>query len=124
MKSKAMQMICRLLIITMMSLSFQAAHAGMIGVDRAVAASGSAQADRDAVLRLLSRTEVSSQFQSMGLEPQTAKDRVAAMTDEEVRALAGKLQSLPAGASGDWGWGLAVVILIAAAIYFIWGYKK
>jgi len=118
MKSKAMQLICRLLIITVMSLSFQAAHAGMIGVDQVVSASAS-QADRDAVLRVISRSEVSSQLQSMGLDPRAAKDRVAAMTDEEVHSLAGKLQSLPAGAD-DWWW-ILVVILIAVGVYYIWG---
>lgn len=123
MKSKLMQLICRLLVISVMSLSFQAAHAGMIGVDQVIASS-TAHADRDAVLRVLSRSEVSSQLQSLGLDAKTAAERVAAMTDEEVHSLAGKLESLPAGASGsDWGW-VAAVIIIAAAIYFIWGWKK
>lgn len=124
MKSKAMLFICRLLILTVMSLSFQAANAGMIGVDQVIASS-TARADRDAVLRVLSRTEVSSQLQTLGLDARTASERVAAMTDQEVHALAGKLESLPAGANGgDWGWGLLVVILIAAAIYYVWGWKK
>lgn len=122
MKSKAMLLICRLLIISVMSLSFQAANAGMIGVDQVISAS-SAHADRDAVLRVLSRSEVASQLQSMGLDARTASERVAAMTDQEVHSLAGKLESLPAGANGDWGW-VAAVIIIAAAIYFIWGWKK
>lgn len=123
MKYKTMLWLCRILIISVMSLSFQSARAGMIGTDQVISASA-AQADRDAVVRLMSRSEVSSQFQSLGIDPQAAKERVAAMTDEEVHSLAGKLSSLPAGASGDWGWGLAVVIIIAAAIYFIWGWKK
>jgi hypothetical protein len=122
MKSKVMQILCRLLVISMMSLSFQAAHAGMIGTDQVIAA-GTAQADRDAVLRVLGRAEVSSQLQSLGIDSGTARDRVAAMTDEEVRALNGKLQTLPAGANGDWGW-LAVVIIIGAVIWFVWGWKK
>lgn len=117
---KAMQLICRLLIVTVMSLSFQAAHAGMIGVDQVVSASAS-QADRDAVVSFLSRAEVSSKLQSMGLDLQTAKDRVAAMTDEEVHSLAGKLESLPAGANSDWVWWLLLVILIGVAIYYWWG---
>jgi len=118
MKSKVVQMICRLLIISMISLSFQAAHAGMIGVDKALSA-GSSQADRDTVLRTLSRADVSSQLQSMGLDPRTAADRVAAMTDQEVHSLAGKLETLPAGAD-DWWWILGVII-IGVAVYYIWG---
>ncbi|HZX30000.1 MAG TPA: PA2779 family protein [Rhodocyclaceae bacterium] len=123
MKSKAMLFLCRLLVLTVMSLSFQAANAGMIGVDQVIASS-TANADREAVLRVLGRTEVSSQLQSLGLDAKTASERVAAMTDQEVHSLAGKLESLPAGASSDWGWGLLAVILIAAAIYYVWGWKK
>lgn len=122
MKSRFFQMLCRLLVVTMLSLSFQAAHAGMIGADQ-VSAAGSAQADREAVLRILSRSEVSSQFQSLGMDAKTATERVAAMTDEEVRTLNGKLQSLPAGANGDWGW-LVAVIVIGAIVWFFWGWKS
>lgn len=123
MKSQAMPMICRLLVVSMTFLSVHSAHAGMIGVDQAMAGSGG-QAEREAVLRLMSRSEVSSQFQSLGLDVQTARERVAAMTDEEVRNLAGKLETLPAGASSDWGWGLAAVIVVAAVIYYFYGWKK
>lgn len=124
MKSKVMLLICRILIVSVMSLSFQAAHAGMIGVDRVIASSSSAQAERDAVLRLMSRTEVSNQLQTLGIDARTAAERVAAMTDDEVRSLAGKLESLPAGANGDEGWWILAVILIAAAIWYFYGWKK
>ncbi|MBS1190180.1 MAG: hypothetical protein H6R10_1972 [Rhodocyclaceae bacterium] len=124
MKSNAMLFICRLLIATMTFLAVQSAHAGMIGTSQAISAS-SGQVDRDALLRAMGRSEVSSQLQTMGIDPQTAQDRVAAMTDEEVHSLAGKLNTLPAGANGeDWGWALAAVIVIAVLIYYNYGWKK
>jgi folylpolyglutamate synthase/dihydropteroate synthase len=117
MKSETMKMICRFLIVALMMLPFQAVQASMIGTDHAAAAA-SAQVDRDAVLNLISRTEVAGQLQSMGLDPQTALDRVGAMTDQEVHALAGRVETEPAGAKTKSGWVWAAVIIIAVVIYF------
>jgi len=55
----------------------------------------------------------------MGVDLQTAKDRVATMTDQEVRTLAGNLDSLPAGAANN-GWAWAVVIVLAVWIIYRW----
>lgn len=114
----ATRMICRFLILVMAMLPFQTVQAGMIGTDQ-VASAMSAQADRASVLSLMSRSDVASQLQALGLDPQVAKDRVAAMTDEEVRSLAGKLDSLPAGARSN-GWAWAAVIIIAIVIWYNW----
>ena len=105
--------LCSLLIVLMAWTPFQMAYAGVISTDQAVAAS--AQADRAAVLSVISRSDVSSQLQALGLDAATAKDRVAALTDEEVRSLNGQLQALPAG--GD-GWVIAAVILIGVLIWY------
>ncbi len=102
----------------MFMLPFQAVQAGMIGTDRVAASAGNAAADRDTVLSALNRSDVARQLQSMGLDQKTAKDRVAAMTDQEVHALAGKINSLPAGAYS--GWAVVVVIAIAIWIYYAW----
>ncbi|MDO8595902.1 MAG: PA2779 family protein, partial [Sulfuricaulis sp.] len=117
MKSATMRMICRILIVSLMLLPFQAVQAGMIGTDR-VAALASAQADRATVLSFASRSDVAGQLQGLGLDPANAKDRVAAMTDQEVRSLAGNLNSLPAGADSGLTW--AVVIVLAIVLYFYW----
>lgn len=118
MKNATLKMISRILMVTMMLLSFQTAQAIMIGTDQVVAAAN-AQGDRAAVLNMLSRSEVSSQLQSLGLDPKTAQDRVAAMTDQEVSALAGKINSMPAGAISN-GWGWAIAIVIAIVIFYNW----
>lgn len=117
MKFSTIRMVCHLLVVSMLLMPFQAIHAGMIGANEATVAA-SAQADRASVLSVMNRSDVASQLQTLGLDPQTAKDRVAAMTDEEVRSLAGKLDSLPAGALSNWGW--AAVVLIAIVIWYNW----
>lgn len=109
------QIICRLLIVLMAWTPYQIAQAGMIGTDQVVAQAS--QADRGAVLNFVSRGDVTSQLQAMGLDPATAKDRVAAMTDEEVRYVAGKIQSMPAGADAG---GLLLLIIIVALIWWAW----
>ena len=117
MKFAAIRMICRFLVVSMMLLPFQTIQAGMIGTDQ-MASVASAQTDRASVLNLMSRSDVASQLQTLGLDPKVAQDRVAAMTDDEVRALAGKLDSIPAGASNGWAW--AAVIIIAIVIWYNW----
>jgi hypothetical protein len=111
----ARKTLSRLLIALMIWMPYQMAQAGMIGTDQA--ATTSSQADRNAVLSFVTRADVAGQLQSMGLDAATAKDRVAAMTDQEVSYLAGQIESLPAGADA---WGVVLLILIIAAIWWVW----
>lgn len=104
--------LCRLLIVLMAWMPFQFAHAGIISTDQAIGAA----AERAAVLNVLQRSDVSSQLQTLGVDPSTAQDRVASLTDEEVRSLNDKLQALPAG--GTSGWAIAAVILIIGLIWY------
>ena len=109
--------ICRLLVALMIWTPYQIATAGMIGTDQVVAPSP--QADRSTVISFLNRSDVQSQLQSMGIDPATAKNRVAAMTDTEVNQLAGRIHAMPAGADISWG-GVLLLILIAAAVWWFW----
>jgi hypothetical protein len=111
------RILCRLLIVLMAWTPFQIAQAGMIGTDQVV--QSSSQAERNTVTQFLSRGDVQSQLQSFGLDPATAKDRVAAMTDDEVRYLAGRIGSEPAGAMSDAG-AVLLVIIIIAVIWWAW----
>jgi hypothetical protein len=108
------KMTCQGLVVSMLALSLQTAGAGMIGADQA--APGAAQADRTLVMSVLSRADTASQLQSLGIDPQAAHDRVAAMSDQEVSQLAGDIRTAPAGADG--GTALAVVVIAAAVWYF------
>jgi hypothetical protein len=118
MTSKCFAKVCRALILSLLVFSFQSATAGMIGTDR-VTGAGSAQAERSHIGSLLEREDVARQLQSFGVDLKTAQERVAMLTDEEARSLAGKLDSVPAGAGGEW-W-IAVAIIIVAVTWWYWG---
>jgi len=114
MTSKIKKATCCALVASMLALPMHTASAGMIGAEQAAAQA--AQLDRSAVLGALSRAETVAQLQQYGVDPQAARDRVAAMSDQEVHALAHDVQTAPAGALSTWGW--VAVIAIAAAIWY------
>jgi hypothetical protein len=70
------------------------ANADLVGTDEAVAA---AQSGEDRERASIGRPEVVKQLQEAGVPPGEAEARVRAMSDEEVRTIAGKLEALPAG---------------------------
>lgn len=83
-----------LMFLSMGPLS--AAHAAMISTENVIGQSQAAD-DRDRVLVLLAREDVRAQMESMGVNPNTAADRVAGLSDSEVRQIVNKLDELPAG---------------------------
>lgn len=105
---------CRVLAVSVLALSFQTANAGLIGADQAAA--GSTSSERALVLGSLDRAEVVAQLQSAGIDPLAARERIRAMSDQEVHALAQDIQAAPAGGTGTWGW--VAVVLIAALIWY------
>jgi len=109
--------ICRLLIALMVWMPYQIATAGMIGTDQVV--TSSPQVDRTTVLNFLNRSDVAGQLQTFGIDPSTAKDRVAAMSDQEVQSLAGQISAMPAGGISH-GAALLLIIIIAAAVWWFW----
>ena len=110
-------LLVRLLVVLMAWTPFQMAQAGMIGTDRAVVSQSSLE--RAALASLVSRADVASQLQSLGIDQSSAQQRIAAMSDEEVRSLQGKIDSVPAGASS--GTTLVVIIIIVALIWWAMG---
>jgi len=103
-------------MVLMIWSPMQLAQAGMIGTDQV--ASVASQADRVTVLQFVGRAEVTSQLQSLGVDPATVKDRVAAMTDQEVQSVAGKIQSMPAGADST---GVVILLLVVAVVvWWVW----
>ena len=114
MTSIAKIFLCRFLAIAVMMLPFQTGQASMIGADQAVAAA-SVQLDREVVVSFLNRSQTVEQLQALGVDPQSARDRVAAMTDDEVGALAGKVKEAPAGGVV----GLLIVVLLVVLIIYV-----
>jgi hypothetical protein len=121
MKTVWARMFCRLLVALMIWTPYQIATAGMIGTDQVVTTTTSAQADRDAVASFLNRGDVQRQLQSYGIDPKSAGERIAALSDSEVRSLAGQIQNAPAGAdSGDVVVGILIVAAIAVVVWYLW----
>ena len=108
------RLITSLLIVLMAWSPFQMAQASMIGTGQIVA--NQAQSDRSTVLNFLERQDVAGQLQSLGTNAASAKDRVNAMTDEEVASLARHIDSMPAGGLH----GAGSLLVIAIVIGVIW----
>jgi hypothetical protein len=76
------------------------------------------QSDRERVRAFLERKDAEKQMKALGVAPDIAKQRVDAMTDEEVRVVAAKIESLPAGAAlsqTDW----IIVILLFVLLLIV-----
>lgn len=77
----------------------QSAHAGVIGSD--AYASVQARAQHAATVQaFLGRDVVRGEMIRQGVDADAAAARVAALTDAELAALAGRIDSLPAGGDG------------------------
>ncbi len=68
--------------------------------------------ERAELMEMLDRASVQAQLQELGVDAEAAKQRVAAMTDEEIRQLNGHLAEMPAG--GD-----VLGVLLVVFIVFI-----
>lgn len=79
-----------------MSIAVPAAQAGMVSVEQYAAPAAAGQ--RVQVQAFLQRADVQAQLVAWGVDPQTAQERVAVLSDAEL-ARAADLASQPAGAS-------------------------
>ena len=95
------------------------AGAGMIGTDK-VAADSQSSNDRERLKSLVARPELAKQLQSLGVPPDKAQERIDAMTDAEVRTLAGRIDALPAGgAFTDWQWVMIIIGIIVVVLLLV-----
>ena len=100
--------LCRILIVCF-AASSMTAQAGLIRTDQAVAgaaaASGGARVARDAVVL---------QLEALGLASDSARERVAALSDAEAIDIAGRLDAIPAGAGPE------AIFLVLILAFLIW----
>jgi hypothetical protein len=68
---------------------------------------------------LIARPEVAKTLQTLGVPPESAAARVRAMTDAEVRELAGAIDRLPAGGALSNNELLIIVLLIILIVVLI-----
>lgn len=122
MNLQVMRFTSRLLIAATLSLGLplHSAQAGVVGADRVMAASQD-QSDREKVRAFLDREDVRKEMQQQGLDADSARARVNAMTDEEVKRVAGRLDQMPAG--GDII-GVLFTVFVILLITDILGFTK
>src|SRR5688572_30621829 len=114
---KLRRIIASLLVLSIAGLGLPLpVQAGMVGTHAVVAS-----AERERIASFLEREDVRQQLLAQGVSPTQAKARVAALTDEEARQLAGQVDSLPAG--GDI-LGVLLTVFLVLLITDILGFTK
>jgi uncharacterized protein DUF6627 len=101
-------------LLTSLMLSFALiapqVHAGMIETP---------DVERQKVKELVARPELAQQLKQMGIAPEEIQGRIDAMTDEEVRSLAGRLNAVPAGGDVTTQEWLLIIIVILLVIIIL-----
>ena len=92
------------------SMPLGAANAALVSTEQVLAQRDGA-AERARVLAFLDRAEVREQIVALGVDPNEAAARVRALSDAQVREIAGQLDQLPAGQSAV-GAVLGVILII------------
>lgn len=112
-----------LMILCLLTLGIYvpAAQAALIGTEDLVNQQQATQ-DRDRIRDLLQREDIRVKLEALGIDPTQAEARMNSLTDAEVKALAGKLDSLPAG--GNDAVVVILIILVGLVITDILGYTK
>ena len=116
------RLISQFLVLSLIMLPFST-QAALIGTGEVIA-SAQGQTDRDKVRDFMARAEVQAQLQVLGVNPDSAKDRVNSLTDQEAQHLAGKIDSLPAGAISGWevvGLTVLLIVVIYVLLKYIYG---
>ena len=98
------------MIVTTVPIS--RAEAGMIATEQILATQEMAD-ERSRIASFIMRADVRQQMQALGVDPLEAEARVAALSDDEVRRIAGRLDQLPAGQ------GVFETAIIAALFAFV-----
>jgi hypothetical protein len=98
MNVKLYQRLGGLVLGAALCLQASAAMAGMVTTDN-MAAQNQTAMEKAKVQSFLDRADVKDRLQGLGVGGTMSKDRVAAMTDQEVHTLAQNIGSLPAGGS-------------------------
>ncbi|MDE1989400.1 MAG: PA2779 family protein [Betaproteobacteria bacterium] len=93
------------------------AHGEMIGTQQAVQASDSQ--DKSTIDRFITREDVQKKLQDMGLSAVVTAQRIALLNDDEARALAEKINAMPAGGNFSSLSTNDIIILMLGAILLV-----
>lgn len=104
---------------------FQVAQAALVSTEQVAdiaSASDSSTSPHERLSALMARSDVQSELERLGLTPDLAKERIAALTDEEATMLAQQIESAPAGGSDVLG--VVLFVFIVLLITDILGFTK
>jgi hypothetical protein len=87
---------CVVVLGAALCLQTSAVMAGIVPTDQ-LAAPNQTEMEKAKVQAFMDRADVKDRLQALGVKEPSANDRVAAMTDQEVHAMAQKIDSMPAG---------------------------
>ena len=106
------------LIVSMVGMGLPlSAQAGMVPTTTVAA-----EPAKERIVSLIERSDVRAQLQALGVNPNDAKARVAALSDAEAAQLAARFDSLPAGGDGGAIIGAAVLIFLVLLLTDILGF--
>ena len=112
------RLIANVLIVCTLGMGMPASSmAGIVTTDRVYAG-----VERGQVRNFLERADVQAKMQSLGVDPAAARARVDALGDDEVAALAGRIDELPAG--GHDVLGVILLVFLILLITDLLGWTK
>jgi hypothetical protein len=117
--TRTRRLLAALLVMTTFSLTLPIdARAGLVGTEQAAS---NTDASRERFNQWLLRDDVRAALQARGIDAAAAQARIDALTDDEARQLAARIDQVPAG--GD-VLGAIVFIFIVLLITDILGFTK
>lgn len=89
----------------------QSVQASIISTEQVVSATAAAQ-NRAKINATFDRADVQAELQKMGVTPEEAKARVAALSDAETASIAHRVDAMPAGGDGLVGGLIFIFVLL------------
>ncbi len=115
------QLVASVLIVGLTTMGFPLAAQASIVPTEQIVTLGAAASNRDRVSTFMARKDVRQAMSEQGVSPEAAAARVAAMSDNEVAQLAGRIDQAPAGGEVL---GLIFTVFIVLLITDILGFTK
>jgi hypothetical protein len=116
-RATMMDLVWAMLLGASLALLMPQARAEVIATDEAQA--GGIEQERERLKAALDRPEVARELEKFGITAKDAKGRVGAMTDMEVRTLAGRIDALPAGGALNNTELLMIILLVVILVLLL-----
>ncbi len=110
-----MKILCIFMAMLMLivSMPYQSVSAAMIDTETFMN-SARGQEARNQIKQLLAREDIQAALSTHGIDPEEAKRRIAALSDEEVIHIADQIDKLPAGSGA-----IEFLIIIILALFLV-----